>query len=74
MNFRHAICNEAFDKWDFAESCRVMKRFGYEGIEIAPFTLAEFPPSLSAARRRELSDIIRSEGLEFVGLHWILVG
>jgi D-psicose/D-tagatose/L-ribulose 3-epimerase len=74
MNFRHAICNEAFDKWDFAESCRVMKRLGYEGIEIAPFTLAEFPPSLSAARRRELSDIIRSEGLEFVGLHWILVG
>lgn len=74
MKFRHAICNEAFDKWDFAESCRVMKRLGYEGIEIAPFTLAEFPPALTPERRRELSDIIRSEGLDFVGLHWLLVG
>ncbi len=73
MSFRHAICNEAFDKWDFAESCRVMKRLGYQGIEIAPFTLAEDPVDLTIERRREVKDIIVSEGLRFVGLHWLMV-
>ncbi len=73
MKFRHATCNEAFEKWDFAESCRTMKRLGYEGIEIAPFTLAEDPATVSAGRRREVKDIIASEGLQFVGLHWLMV-
>mgnify|MGYP000446639056 CR=1 FL=1 len=73
MRFRHAICNEAFDKWDFADACRVMKRLGYEGIEIAPFTLAEKPQEVTPARRRELKDIMQSEGLAFVGLHWLMV-
>lgn len=73
MTFRHATCNEAFEKWDFAESCRTMKRLGYEGIEIAPFTLAEDPATVTAARRREVKDIIASEGLSFVGLHWLMV-
>lgn len=73
MHLRQAICNEAFEKWDFAESCKVMKRAGYEGIEIAPFTLGEDPAQISAERRREVRDIIASEGLEFVGLHWLMV-
>ena len=57
MSFRQAICNEAFDKWDFAESCRVMKRLGYQGIEIAPFTLAEDPVDLTTERRREVKTL-----------------
>lgn len=73
MRFRHAICNEAFDKWDFAEACRVMKGLGYEGIEIAPFTLAEKPADITPARRKELKEIMQSEGLVFVGLHWLMV-
>jgi sugar phosphate isomerase/epimerase len=73
MTFKHATCNEAFENWDFAESCRTMKRLGYEGIEIAPFTLAEDPATVTAARRREVKDIISSEGLQFVGLHWLMV-
>lgn len=73
MKFRHAICNEAFEKWNFAEACRTMKKLGYEGIEIAPFTLAEKPLDVSPAQRREFKDIMASEGLTFVGLHWIMV-
>ena len=71
--FRHAICNEAFDKWDFAEACRAIRKAGYTGIEIAPFTLAEDPATVTPARRRECRDIIAAEGLEFVGLHWLMV-
>jgi D-psicose/D-tagatose/L-ribulose 3-epimerase len=72
--FRHSTCNEAFEKWSFADACKAIKKAGYTGIEIAPFTLAERPLDVDAARRREYRDIMNSEGLEFVGLHWLMVG
>jgi D-psicose/D-tagatose/L-ribulose 3-epimerase len=71
--FRHSICNEIFQGWDFRESCRFMRAAGYQGIEIAPFTLAEDPATISAGRRAELRQIIVDEGLSFVGLHWLMV-
>ncbi len=71
--FHYSICNEVFEKWDFAESCRMARKLGYEGLEIAPFTLGESVDEISAARRKELRDIIQSEGLRFAGLHWLLV-
>ena len=46
--FRYAMCNEAFEGRPFAEVCRTMRGFGYEGIEIAPFTLAADPLDISA--------------------------
>lgn len=73
FRFRHAICNEAFEKWPFSDACKVIRKAGYEGIEIAPFTLAEDPAMLSPAARRECRDAIVSEGLRFVGLHWLMV-
>src|SRR5262249_62134340 len=59
--------------WPFADECRTIRQAGYSGIEIAPFTLAENPSTVAPARRRDYRDIIRSEGLEFVGLHWLMV-
>ncbi|MCC6589149.1 MAG: sugar phosphate isomerase/epimerase [Bryobacterales bacterium] len=71
--FRHAICNEVFEGWDFADSCRAIKKAGYDAIEIAPFTLNEYPATITADERRNLRSIIDGEGLEFVGLHWLMV-
>jgi sugar phosphate isomerase/epimerase len=71
--YRHAICNEAFEKWDFTEACRAIRAAGYAGIEIAPFTLAEEPLQISPGRRKECRGIIDAEGLAFVGLHWLMV-
>jgi sugar phosphate isomerase/epimerase len=73
MSFRHSICNEAFEKWPFAEACKAIRKIGYSGIEIAPFTLAERPSDISAAERGQYRDIIRGEGLTFTGLHWLMV-
>ena len=73
MEFRHSICNEAFDKWPFADACKAIRKAGYTGIEIAPFTLAETPGEITAAQRAEYRDIIGSEGLTFAGLHWLMV-
>jgi D-psicose/D-tagatose/L-ribulose 3-epimerase len=72
--FRHATCNEGFKDWDFAQAAGTIRKIGYTGIELAPFTLAEDATTLSAEKRREYRRIIESEGLTFVGLHWLLVG
>jgi sugar phosphate isomerase/epimerase len=73
MVFRHSICNEAFEQWPFADACKAIRHAGYTGIEIAPFTLAPAPGEITAAQRAEYRDIIRSEGLTFAGLHWLMV-
>jgi sugar phosphate isomerase/epimerase len=73
FRFRHAICNEVYQGWEFSAACRHMRGAGYEGIEIAPFTLAEDPATISSAMRREYRDVIAAEGLDFAGLHWLMV-
>ncbi len=72
-HFRHSICNEIFDKWAFADACKAIRRAGYEGIEIAPFTMAEDPATIPSGQRRRYASIMASEGLQFVGLHWLMV-
>jgi len=73
QRLRHAICNEVFEGWSFADTFRAVRQAGYSGIEIAPYTLAEDPAAISPARRHELRGIMASEGLQFVGLHWLMV-
>ena len=51
---RLGICNELFDGWEFSQVCRTVKALGYEGLEIAPFTLAPRITDLTANRRGEL--------------------
>ncbi len=69
---RFGICNELFEGRDFAETCRAIKGFGYDGLEIAPFTLGPTILDVTAARRRELRAIVADSGLETIGLHWLL--
>lgn len=71
--FNYSVCNELFEKWEFANTCRAARKLGYAGLEISPFTLAENVDQVSPARRKEMRDILRSEGLKFTGLHWLLV-
>jgi sugar phosphate isomerase/epimerase len=73
MLFRHAMCNEAFEKFTFADTCRAIRKAGYTGIEIAPFTLAESPLQITPAQRQEYRRIMRDEDLKFAGLHWLMV-
>lgn len=73
MEFRHAMCNEAFEKYAFADACRAIRRAGYTGIEIAPYTLAEDPRQVTPVQRAEYRRTMADEGLVFVGFHWIMV-
>ena len=72
FQFNHAICNEIYDKRPLAEVCRSVRAIGYTGIELAPFTLADRPSEIAPGERRRYRDIIQSEGLTFVGLHWLM--
>ena len=73
FEFHHATCNEAFKDQDFRQVCQIVRKAGYTGIEIAPFTLADDPASISAEQRAEYRRIMSGEGLTFVGLHWLMV-
>ena len=70
--FRYAICNETFGDWPLAKACDVAAECGYEGLEVAPFTLAPLVTDLSAASRGEIRRTIARAGLDCVGLHWLL--
>ena len=69
---RLGICNELFEGWEFGRVCRTVKDLGYDGLELAPFTLAPRITDLSAARRQELRSMVADAGLETIGLHWLL--
>ncbi|MGA7412391.1 MAG: sugar phosphate isomerase/epimerase family protein [Bryobacteraceae bacterium] len=70
---RFSVCNEVFETTPFAESCAAIRLYGYDGIEIAPFTLAEQPSDISAAQRAEYRLTMADHQLAFVGLHWLMV-
>ena len=70
---KFAICNETYRDLDFGEVCDQVAACGYEGIEIAPFTLKEDPRELDERECAKFGARARSAGLEVVGLHWLLV-
>jgi sugar phosphate isomerase/epimerase len=69
---RFAICNELFEGWAFDRVCRYVKSVGYDGLELAPFTLAPVITDLDAGRRAQLRREASDAGVAIVGLHWLL--
>lgn len=67
-----AVCNELFGTMDFARTCDLLADHGFNGIEIAPFTLARESGVPSASAIRGARNAIESSGLRFAGLHWLL--
>ena len=70
---KYAICNETFQNWDWASACQKTAELGYQGIEIAPFTLGADVRAISGHARQVFAATARRAGLEVVGLHWLLV-
>lgn len=69
---RLAICNETYQEWPFEKVCADAADAGYQGLELAPFTLKEDPRRLMEADALRLSQVASSFGLEILGLHWLL--
>jgi D-psicose/D-tagatose/L-ribulose 3-epimerase len=70
---RIALCNEVLRDRPFAAQCAYAAALGYDGLEVAPFTLAAAPHELTAAERRSLRRTAEDNGLAITGLHWLLV-
>jgi|YelNatPaOPRAMG01_1025707.scaffolds.fasta_scaffold00095_24 D-psicose/D-tagatose/L-ribulose 3-epimerase len=73
FTWRFAICNEIMKDLPWEKQCALAAEAGYQGIEIAPFTLADHVDELSAARRAEMRKAAEDAGIQIVGLHWLLV-
>jgi len=71
---KFAICNELFGGPPTKAVCAKVRELGYEGIEIAPFTLAQSARDITTGQRREVRQTVEDSGLEVVGLHWLLAG
>lgn len=71
---RISLCNEVVRDLDFAAQCALAASLGYDGLEVAPFTLdAEAPHLLPASRRAELRRAAADAGTAITSLHWLLV-
>jgi sugar phosphate isomerase/epimerase len=69
---RYAICNETFESWPHERICEYVAALGYQGLELAPFTLAPRITDVSPERRREIRSVAERHGLTIIGLHWLL--
>ncbi len=71
---KFSLCNEMFEGRPMAEVASIARKLGYNGLEIAPFTLAPSATEVTAAQRKETRQAIEDQGLECVGLHWLFAG
>ena len=67
------ICNEIFKGWKLEDAMCFAAQAGYDAIEIAPFTLANYVTEIPPARRQEIRAQAARAGLVISGIHWVLV-
>lgn len=70
---RIALCNEVIAPMPFPAQCEYAAKLGYDGLEIAPYTLSEEPHRLGAARVAAARAAAEDAGIAVTGLHWLLV-
>src|SRR5436190_13647488 len=70
---KFGICSEIFQNWKIEDAMAFAKKAGYDGIEIAPFTLAKYVTEIPSAERRRIRETAAGLGLEISGIHWVLV-
>ena len=70
---KFALCNEVLQPLPFARQCELAAALGYDGLEVAPFTLAPDPTELTDAELEGFRRTAEDHGLKIFGLHWLLV-
>jgi D-psicose/D-tagatose/L-ribulose 3-epimerase len=57
----------------FPAQCEYAAKLGYDGLEIAPYTLTEEPHRMGAAQIAAARGAAEDAGIAITGLHWLLV-
>jgi sugar phosphate isomerase/epimerase len=70
---RISLCNEVVRELPFERQCDFAGSVGYDGLEIAPFTLDPQPHRMSARRRAAMRKAAADAGIAITGLHYLLV-
>ncbi len=72
---KFGICSEIFKDWkDVGRTIDYVKSVGYDGLEIAPFTLCDYVTEIPVSVREDIRRRAKAAGLEIIGLHWLFVG
>ena len=69
---KFAICNEIFKSWRLEDAMSYAAKAGYDAIEIAPFTIANYVTDIPAAERQKIREAAARAGLGISGIHWVL--
>jgi D-psicose/D-tagatose/L-ribulose 3-epimerase len=70
---RIALCNEVIAPMPFPAQCEYAAKLGYDGLELAPYTLSEEPHRMGAAQIAAARSAAQDAGIAVTGLHWLLV-
>ena len=70
---RIALCNEVIAPLPFPKQCEYAAKLGYDGLEIAPYTLSDEPHRLGAAQLAAARAAAQDAGVAVTGLHWLLL-
>jgi len=70
---KFSICNELFEGWKLEDVFSFLADLGYDGIEIAPFTLSDDVRKIDKGERLRIRELSETHNVKIVGLHWLLV-
>src|ERR671928_1313132 len=70
---RIALCNEVIAQLPFPRQCEYAAKLGYDGLEVAPYTLSDEPHRMGAAQLAAARSAAADCGIAVTGLHWLLV-
>jgi len=70
---RIALCNEVIAPMPFPKQCEYAAKLGYDGLEIAPYTLSDEPHRMGSAQIAAARSAADDAGIALTGLHWLLL-
>ncbi|MGH8690510.1 MAG: sugar phosphate isomerase/epimerase family protein [Burkholderiales bacterium] len=70
---RIALCNEVIAPMPFPAQCEYAAKLGYDGLEIAPYTLTDEPHRMGSAQIAAARAAAEDAGVAVTGLHWLLI-
>ena len=68
-----ALCNEVLQPMPFVRQCEFAAVLGYDGLELAPFTLSDDPHLMIPQERAAIRRAAHDAGIAIVSLHWLLL-
>ena len=68
-----SLCNEVIRELAFERQCALAAELGYDGLELAPFTVSEQPHLMGPDKRSWLKRAAGDAGIQITSLHWLLM-